>query len=147
MLGWLFGNIKKIEPESFEEWYRKIDISQQDLIMLGELCNDGFKVKAVTTYRDLTNRGLKDAMDFIEQLNMFWPSIKAIKLDESNNGYYLWDTVENFGEGPYTELQIKQLLKDGRISLESRIKQGKDSKPYQSILSFLEFQSGYEDFI
>ena len=147
MLGWLFGNIKKIEPESFEEWYRKIDISQQDLIMLGELCNEGKKLEAVKSYKDLTNRGLKESFDFITQLYEYWPNVKATISEDSNNGYYLWDAVKNLGDGPFTELQVKQLIKDGSLNLESKIKQGKDNKRFQPILSFREFQLGYEDFI
>jgi ribosomal protein L7/L12 len=126
-------------------WYKAIKIDNSQLVKIGEMCNEA-KLNAVKYYMDYVDCNLKDAKVFIDNLCEYWPWIKAKVWEEVNNGYYLWDAVENLGDGPFTESQIKQLLKDGSLNLESRIKQGKDTQQYQPILSVREFQTGFEDF-
>jgi len=66
------------------------------------------------------------------------------KLKES---YFIFDQWENENKEPFTLEQIKDFLKKGELTLNSKIKYGYNSHDFMPIHDYKEFNQKFKDFL
>ena len=66
---------------------------------------------------------------------------------KDQNSFFIKNDINGAVDGPFREIDVKNLLNENKINLKTEIKKGKDSTTFKQVIDFKEFIDDFEDFI